>query len=61
MGQTRGAFTVLVSKSEGQRPLGRPKSKLEFNVTVDLKYLELAQGRDSWRAVVDTVMNIWVP
>ena len=61
LGQTRGTFTVLVGKSEGKRPLERPRSKREVNVTVDLKYLEVAHGRNRWRAVVDTVMNFWVP
>jgi hypothetical protein len=50
-----------VGISEGKGPLGRPKIKWEVNITVDLKYIELAQGRDRWRDVVDTVMNIWVP
>jgi len=60
---------VLVGKSEGKRPLGRPRRRLEDNIKMDLQevgggrgdWIELAQNRDRWRALVGTVMNLWVP
>ena len=60
---------VLVGKSEGKRPLGRPRRRWEDNIKMDLQeggggfedWMELAQDRDRWRAFVSTVMNIRVP
>ena len=53
---------------EGKRPLGRPRRRWEDNIKIDLQevgggrdWMELAQGRDRWRALVNTVMNLWVP
>ena len=62
-------YRVLVGKSEGKRPLGRPRRRLEDNIQMDLQkvgggygdWRELAQNRDNWLAVVSTVMNIRVP
>ena len=56
-------------KSEGKRPLGRPRRRWEDNIKMDLQevgegcedWMELAQDRDRWRAVVSTVMNFRVP
>ena len=68
MGQGRGVYRVLVGKPEGKRPLGRPRRRWEDNIKMDLQevgggcgdWMELAQDKDSWRAVVGTVMNLWV-
>jgi hypothetical protein len=69
MGKERGVHRVLVGKPEGKRPLGRPRSRWEDNIKMDLQevgvacgnWMELAQDRDRWRALVSTVKNLWVP
>jgi len=69
MGHGRGVYRVLVGKPEGKRPLGRPRRRWEDNIKMDLQevgcgrmdWIELAQDRDRWRALVSTVMNLWVP
>ena len=69
MGERRGVYRVLVGKPEGKRPLGRPRRRWEDNIKMDLQEvgcggmdsIELAQGRDRWRALVTAVMNIRVP
>ena len=62
MGEERGVHRVLVGKPEGKRPLGRPRHRWEDNIKMDLQEVgvELAQDRDRWRALVNTVMNFWV-
>ena len=69
MGQGIGVYRVLVGKPEGNKPLRRPRRRWEDNVKVDLQevgggcgdWMELAQDRDRWWALVSTVMNLRVP
>ena len=68
MGEGRGVHRVPVGKPEGKRPLGRPRRRWEDNIKIDLQEvggggdrMELAQDRDRWRAIVNTVMNLRVP
>jgi len=69
MGEVRGVHRVLVGKPEGNRPLGRPRRRWEDNIKMDLQevggacgdWLELAQDRDRWRALVNAVMNLRIP
>ena len=69
MGEGRGVHRVLVGKPEGERPLGRPRRRWEDNIKIDLQevggscgdWMELAQDRDKWRALVSTVRNLRVP
>ena len=66
MGEERGVHRVLVGKPEGKRPLGRPRHRWEDNIKMDLQvvgcgcmdWIELAQDRDGWRALVNAVMNL---
>ena len=64
----RGVHRVLVGKPEGKRPLGIPRRRWEDNIKMDLQevggggdWIELAQDRDRWRALVNTVMNFRFP
>jgi hypothetical protein len=68
MGEDRGVHRLLVGKSEGKRSLGRPRRRWEDN-KMDLQeveggrgdWMELAQDRDRWWALVGTVRNFRVP
>jgi hypothetical protein len=69
MGEVRGAYNILVGKPEGRRQLGRPRRRWEDNIAMDLgeigfgdvDWIHLAQDRDRWRALVNTVMSLQVP
>jgi hypothetical protein len=69
MGEVRGAYNILVGTPEGRKPLGRPRHRWQDNIKLDLREIEfgdvdwinLAQDRDRWRALVNMVMNLWVP
>ena len=69
MVEGRGVHRVLVGKPEGKRPLGRPRLRWEDNIKIDLQevggscgdWMDLAQDRNRWRALVGTVRNLRVP
>jgi ribosome biogenesis protein Nip4 len=69
MGERRGVYRVLVEKPEGKKPLGRPRRRWENNIKKDLKevgcgdrdWIQLAENKDRWRALVNAVMNLRVP
>jgi hypothetical protein len=69
MGEGRGAYRILVGRPEGRRPLGRPSRRWEDNIKMYLEevgwegvdWIDMAQDRDRWRAVVNVVMNLRIP
>jgi hypothetical protein len=69
MGEKRDAYRILVGKPGGKRALGRPRHKLVDNIKMDLRdigsdgmdWIDLAQDRDQWKALVKKVMNLRVP
>jgi hypothetical protein len=66
MGERRVVYMVLVGKPEGRRPLGRPRRRWEDNIRMDLRevgcggvdWMELAQDKDRWCALVSAIMNL---
>jgi hypothetical protein len=69
MREKRNAYRILAGKPEGKRPLGRPSRRWVYNIKMDLReiewdgvdWIDMVQDRDKWRALVKTILNIWVP
>jgi hypothetical protein len=68
-GEKRNAYRLLVEKPERKRPLGRPRRRWVDNIGMDLgevgwgdvDWIGLAKDRNRWRALVNSVLNLWVP
>jgi hypothetical protein len=68
-GENRNAYRLLVGKPDGRRSLGRPRYRWLDNIRMDLvevrwgvvEWIGLAQGRDRWRALVNSVLSLLAP
>ena len=68
MEEGRSAFIILTGKPTGKRPLGRPRRRWEDNIRMDLEeiginagnWVDSAQDRNYWRALVNAALNLWV-
>jgi hypothetical protein len=68
-GERGNVYRILVRKPEGRRPLGRPRRRWVDNIKMDFReiawdgidWIHLAQDRDQWRSLVNTVLNVRVP
>jgi transposase len=69
MGENGNAYRILLGKPEGKRPLGRPRRRWVDNIKMGLRqigsdgmdWIDLAQDRNEWRDLVNTMMNLRVP
>jgi hypothetical protein len=67
--EKKNVYRILVGKPQGKRPLGSLRRRWVDNIKMDLReigwdgmdWIDLAQGKDRWRALVNTVMNLLVP
>jgi hypothetical protein len=68
-GEKRNTYRILAGKPDGKRPLGRPRRRWVDNIKMGLReigwegvdWIDMAQDRDKWRALVNTVLNLRVP
>jgi hypothetical protein len=68
-GERMNAYRILLEKPEGKTPLQRYRHRLEYNIKTNLRaigwggmdWIDLAEDREHWRALVNTVMNLRVP
>ena len=68
-GESRGVYRVLLGKPEGKKPLGTPRLRWENIIKMNLQdvgfecmdWIDVAQDRDRWQALVNAVMNLRVP
>jgi hypothetical protein len=65
MRESRGTYRVFGRKPEGRGPLGKPRHRWKDNIKMDLRGVGWGEwtgyDRDRWRALVNAVMNLWVP
>jgi hypothetical protein len=69
MGEKRNTYRLLLGKSERKRPLGRQRRRLVDNIRMDLEevgwgdvdWIDLAKDKNRWSALVNSVLNLWVP